>query len=389
MSKIAVVLVGIGGYGASYLRKLLSEEPGEVAEIKGVVDVCPEKSLYFKEVKERNIKVYADLASFYKENKADLAVISTPTMFHTAQIIECMENGSDVLCEKPLCGDIKDIDVLKEAQKRTNKFLMIGYQMSTNPPIVELKKDIAENMYGNVKRMKMLLLWPRLKTYYTESWKGRKYTASGEILYDSIANNAGAHYLHNLTDVIFDDENPDKVMPVEISAEMARANEIENFDTTVIKLKFANSAEAYFIGSHATKETIGPVFCYEFENGKVFSVNNSVESNKSAIGELGDVVGVLNDGTVKNYGNPFNHGDKLSVAIRLVKGEKLTYCTLENAAVQTKIIDYIQSNYEIMTMSDTYMENGYVVKAGLGETLLEIYNNPQSGMLTEFAKGGA
>ena len=52
--------------------------------------------------------MFADMESFYKTNKADLAVISTPIFLHTQHILTALGSGSNVLCEKPLCSDEKD-----------------------------------------------------------------------------------------------------------------------------------------------------------------------------------------------------------------------------------------------------------------------------------------
>ena len=378
--KVNVVLVGIGGFGLIHLKEALEGKTKDLINITGVVEPYPQFCPKIDDVKARNIPIYATLDEFYKEHNADLAVLSTPIQFHAEQIMYCMKHGANVLCEKPLCADEKDIERISEVMKETGKFLLIGYQWSTSKTILKIKKDIMDGIYGELKSMKTLVLWPRNESYFkrTTGWAGKKYTTDGVAIFDSIANNACAHYLHNMFFLLGDTMGTSK-MPVAIKAELARANNIENFDTSVINFTFDNGAEGYFIASHDTDKLIDPIFSYEFEKGKIVTPTNA---------QSGDLVGELNDGTVINYGkaDPSTNCYKLEVAVRLCMGEKIDYCGLEGASVQTKVINYIQKNCEIYTFKNKHIVNGVMVVDGLTELLEDIYENPAIGKLTKFVK---
>ena len=378
--KVNVVLVGIGGFGMIHLTEALEGKTKELINIVGVVEpylqFCPK----IDAVKERNIPIYSNLEDFYKEHSADLAVLSTPIAFHADQTVYCMEHGSNVLCEKPLCGSTEDAERMLKAEKETGKFVLIGYQWSTSETILNIKKDIMSGVYGKLKSMKTLVMWPRGASYFNRStgWAGKKYTADGVAVFDSIANNACAHYLHNMFFVMGDTMGTSK-MPTSIHGELARANNIENFDTSVISFKFEDGGEGYFIASHAIEKNFDPVFCYEFENGRIVSVPNA---------QNGELIGEFNDGTKKNYGKAdvASNCYKLEVAVRLCMGEKHDYCGIEGASVQTKVISYIQNNCEIMNFSKTHIVKDITVADGLYELLGEIYENPTVGRLEKFVK---
>ncbi len=99
--KVSLLLVGISGYGHSYLNEIFSERNNS-AYLTGVVDINPKRSDYYDEIVEKNIPIYNSLEEFYQEKQADLAIISTPIHLHKEQACYAMNHGSHVLCEKPM-----------------------------------------------------------------------------------------------------------------------------------------------------------------------------------------------------------------------------------------------------------------------------------------------
>ena len=86
-----------------------------------------------------------------------------------------------------------------EAAARKDGFIAVGYQWSYSSAIQKLKQDIHSGIYGKALQMKTIVLWPRNKAYFTRTtgWAGKVKASNGETIYDSVANNATAHYLHN------------------------------------------------------------------------------------------------------------------------------------------------------------------------------------------------
>ena len=65
--KVSIVLVGINGYGALYLKELLDGIEG--AYIEGVVDIAPEKSDFYHFLVEKNIPIYESRRTFIQNQK--------------------------------------------------------------------------------------------------------------------------------------------------------------------------------------------------------------------------------------------------------------------------------------------------------------------------------
>jgi hypothetical protein len=125
--------------------------------------------------------------------------------------------------------------------------------------------------------------------------------------------------------------------PACLTAELYRANKIENFDTAAVRIITQDGVELLFYVTHAVAETVNPTFCFEFEKAKVL-YGGIGESEKA-------IVAVFNDGTRKVYGNPEeNTMNKLWMTIDAIKGVKPVVCGIEAASSQTLCVNGMQES---------------------------------------------
>lgn len=367
--QVHVVLIGINGYGESYLRSLLDRED---ATLVGVVEIAAEKSGLFDVLQEKSIPIYHTIEAFYDHHKADLAIISTPIHFHTSQALYAMEHGSHVLCEKPLTGDPEDLPKWKQTSEETEKWAAIGFNWSFTEPIQALKRDIMQGTFGQAIQLKTLVLWPRTEDYFNRSaWAGKKLSPNGELIMDSIANNATAHFLHNMFYILGDQiETSIKVNRVE--AQLYRANDIETFDTCLIKMQTTEGAELLFLASHAVVDNEGPILEYTFEKGKV--TFNTEEENPS-------IRATFQDGTTKDYGNPhIPHVDKLNWCLHAVQHPGETPpCDFATATTHVQVLGEINSRLdEVKSFAEEQKEFDPTIKLrhvkGVRDVLTKAYH---------------
>jgi len=331
---VSLVLVGIGGMGAVYVRELLDAKDTGPFRVAGAVDPEPERCAWLEELRAAGVPVFATLEDFFRNRTAELAVVSSPIQFHAGQTCLALTKGSDVLCEKPAAGTIREVRAMIEAERAADRWVSIGYQWSFSPAVQELKKDIMDHLFGRPKRLKCLYLWPRDEKYYGRtSWAGKKRDAAGGWVLDSPAQNAMAHDLHNMFYVLGKAKSA-AAAPVEVEAELYRANPIENFDTAAMRARTGDGAEILFYATHASREENGPVFSYEFEGGVArCSSRTSGIWAEFATGEL------------KSYGVPDAGGmNKLWDAIRSVRTGERPVCGLEAASSQTLCVNGMQES---------------------------------------------
>ncbi len=379
MKTINILLCGIGGYAHTYVNELL-DRPSEDVRIVGMIDPYPQGCSRLDELIALGVPLYESMEAFYAQASADLAVISTPIQFHTEQILTALRYGSHVLCEKPLCADERDIGLILKASADAKRFVDIGYQLSHDPANLAAKRDILNGKYGKPLMLKNLTLWPRDKAYFNRGigWAGKLYDKDGKAIFDSVANNATAHYLHNIFFICGEEMNT--AMKVSsIDATLLRTNPVETFDTCVISGKLQNNADFLYVVSHAVKDAIGPICEYTFEKGSL------------TLGQDWELIGRSNDGTVIRYGNAASEGRKLRLCIAAVREGRLDVCCcpVETASVHTRVINSLHRDFKVYDtrkdLSRKQMINGgeFTYADGLGEALKAIFEG-ESVDLTRF-----
>lgn len=195
MSKLSIAVVGAMGYGHHLVKEAANNADRHDTELRAIVDVSPNASIVHAAIKDKGVKFFTSLADMYKAMSIDLVVIASPIQYHSNQACEAMMNGSHVLLEKPIAGSLQDANDIMITRDKTGKKLLIGYQQCYDDTIRCIKEIILSGELGTLQRMKSIVLWPRSATYYNRNnWAGKKYDAHGRAIYDSVTNNATAHY---------------------------------------------------------------------------------------------------------------------------------------------------------------------------------------------------
>jgi predicted dehydrogenase len=331
---VSVVLSGIGGMGAVFLRELLGRAEEGWYRIAGTADPEPGRCPDLPLLGERGIVVHPSLESFYERDSADLAIIASPHHFHADQTCLALAHGSDVLCEKPAAASASDVRRMIRARDAAGRWVAVAYQWSFSVAIQALKVDILSGLYGRPHRLKCLYLWPRDRAYYgRNSWAGRKRSAEGAPILDGPLNNAMAHDLHNAFYVLGRSVDS-SAFPVAVRGELARANDIENYDTAAVRCRTAEGAEMLFWVSHSSRTDPGPLARYEFERGTV-----------SITGRNRPIRGRLEDGTERDYGDPdLTPMKKLWDCLERAGRPEAPVCGLEAALSQTICVEALQES---------------------------------------------
>ncbi len=330
---VSVVLVGVGGMGAVYIKELLEKNEGGLFRIAGAVDPQPNRCRQYIEMRAMGVPCFVSLQDFYRNRTAELAILSSPIQWHKPQTSLALSKGTHVLCEKPAAATIQDVREMIGAEKAAARFVAVGYQWSFSSAVQELKKDIMSGLFGKARTFKCLYLWPRDEAYYRRNdWAGKKRDADGAWVLDSPAQNAMAHDLHNMF-YILGRETDASAKPIAVEAELYRANAIENFDTAAVRARTEEGVEILFFVSHASNGDKGPVVRFEFDKAVV-----RCDSRTSGLWAE------FADGTRKDYGVPDAEPmNKLWQSIGGVREEGWRpLCGLEAASSQTLCMNGMQ-----------------------------------------------
>ncbi|MCL1787559.1 MAG: Gfo/Idh/MocA family oxidoreductase [Defluviitaleaceae bacterium] len=345
MTPVKVALVGAGGYAALYVRILLDPQMAQTTELVAIVDPYAAASPVYDQIK--HLPIYNNLSQFFAHHTADLVIISSPIQLHFEQCMTALENGANVLCEKPLVPTVAELDKLAEKVKETGKTLAVGFQLSYASLIVDLKKRILSGEFGRPISLKAYLSWPRDWEYYgRNAWAGKRKSADGKLINDSVASNATAHYIHNML-FMLGEEMAAAAMLEGLEAECYRANDIETFDTIVFRGKAAG-ADVFYTATHADTETIHPMLEYTFEKARI-------EIQMFGGADPGTIH--YNDGREEKLTLTTADGDQNKVAFTAqnVRGLYPQLCNHETVRPITTLLDDIFANVPFVPFPQSFV----------------------------------
>jgi len=346
---LKVVLAGAGGYGETYVEALLGGDLSEYFNLAAIADPYAQNSRLYARFKD-TVPLYGRLEDFFAETSADLAIISSPIRFHYEQCAAALDNGANVLCEKPLVPTLAQFDSLEKKIHESGKILSVGFQWCYSEVMLGIKERILAGEFGKAVRCKCFVSWPRDRAYYARGggWAGKIKAPDGEPINDSVASNATAHYIQNML-FLLGGSMEESAYLSGVSAECYRANDIESFDSIAFRGE-ANGAEVFYAASHAVNYQVNPVMYYEFEKANVL-VNVFEQDFLCRVHHRG--------GEVENLGAAIAGGEKnkLLNAARRILGEPVFVCTEKTAKPFTVFIDALFSHVPFYLFGD-----GFVVK---------------------------
>ncbi len=149
--RIRGAVIGIGmralGDAGSFVLS-----PG--TELVAVADVYDGRLARAKEVFGEKLETTKDYRRILDRKDIDAVIIATPDHWHKRLIIEAMESGKDVYCEKPMTYTIDEGFEIIGAEKRTKKVLYIGSQFVSSPLMNLAKKWVEEGRLGQITLVK-------------------------------------------------------------------------------------------------------------------------------------------------------------------------------------------------------------------------------------------
>ena len=349
---VRVLLLGVCGYGSNYIKEI-SERDSPGVRIEGICEVVPNVADLYPIIREQNIPIYKSPEEFYREHQADLAVVSTPIHLHYQQIVTCLQNGSNVLTEKPVCTSVQGARKLEELERQTGKFISVGYQLNYSRDVLALKQDILSGKFDKPVSMKALHAMRRGDKYYARNgWAGR-ITVNNCAVNDSPFNNACAHQFQIMTFLLGD--RMDRAMELaRVEAEPYKANRhVENFDAIAIHAETVNRVPVWYFTAHALQEKkLGPVAEYRFEKGTVYFGRDYGSGPKAEYVYEGD------DGTVTDYGK-IAKGERLQKfydAIQAVRTGSRPVCTVQCAIPHLEAVEQI-ARIPIVQVPEPWMQD--------------------------------
>lgn len=203
MKKFA--LIGAAGYIAPRHLKAIKETGNDlmvamdVNDSVGIMDSHFPNAEFFTEFEQFSAYV-EDLK--LRGEKLDYVAICSPNYLHLPHMKFALQQGIDVICEKPLVLNTEDLDALARYEQLQGAKVNSILQLRLHPAIIALRDKVAAAPAGKIFDVSLTYLTSRGK-WYLKSWKGVDDKSGG------VATNIGVHFydmLHFIFGNILDNE---------------------------------------------------------------------------------------------------------------------------------------------------------------------------------------
>ncbi len=148
--KLKVALVGAGVRGTSFWGRRLVEEYSDLLEFVGISDINEGRLKYALEYMKVSCPTFLNFEEMVNQTKPDLVIVTTKDSTHHEFIIKGLEMGCDVLTEKPLTTDEFKCQAILDAERKSRRKVIVGFNYRWSPYMTKIKQLLAEKAIGDV-----------------------------------------------------------------------------------------------------------------------------------------------------------------------------------------------------------------------------------------------
>lgn len=253
-----MIRVGIVGCGNIFTMHATSVSHLPCAELVGVCDIKKDRA--DRQAEKYLVKAYYDYRELIRKDLIDVVHICVPHYLHPVISKYALEQGVNVLCEKPMSIKLEDaLCNIALAEKQKLKYGII-FQCRFNDSAQLVKKTLESGKLGKILSARVVLTWCKPDSYYSLSdWKGTWDKEGGGVIIDQ-----AIHSL-DLANWFIDDE------PVSVQAHLCnrghRIMEVDDTGEGLIRYRNGATLAFYAMNNYGCDEPIEIRLCCE--KGKV------------------------------------------------------------------------------------------------------------------------
>ena len=100
-------------------------------------------------------KTYTDYKEMLKNPDIEAVSVCVPTGMHCQFVLDCLEAGKHVLCEKPFCLNVTEAQKMHDAAQKAGKQLMVSQNRRFEPDSQALKHLCEEKFFGDIYHVRV------------------------------------------------------------------------------------------------------------------------------------------------------------------------------------------------------------------------------------------
>lgn len=148
-------VVGTGSRAGMFVRSMLTTH-AEVAEPVAWCDTNDVRMDLYDELLAEHGRAplprYTpeDFSRMLDEQDPDVVVVTSPDSTHARYVVEALDRGVDVVCEKPMTIDVDGLRAITEAARRSTAELVVTFNYRYSPRNSEVRRLVSEGAIGDV-----------------------------------------------------------------------------------------------------------------------------------------------------------------------------------------------------------------------------------------------
>ena len=248
MEKVRFGIIGLGNQGSTYVLNIFDNGEIENGIVTAVCDLNKVKiNNLLKKTKNKNVATFTDYKEMLKSGLIDAVLVETPHYSHPEIVIDCLNSGLNVICDKPAGVYAKQVKEMNNVAKKTNVHFAMMFNQRTNCVYRKMREIIKNGELGELQRVNWVITnWYRTQSYYDSgSWRATWAGEGGGVLI-----NQCPHQLDLIQWVVGE-------LPVKVNGfcKYGKWHDVEVEDEVTAYFEYKNGATGTFITT--TGETPG------------------------------------------------------------------------------------------------------------------------------------
>ncbi len=147
-----LALVGTGDRGSSNWGKNVVAVFSDYVEFVALCDINTRRMEAARKLMGVEAKCFHanDFDRMIQETKPDIVIVTTTDCFHEKYIVRALELGCDVISEKSIAIDAEQCQRIANAEARSGKKVMVGFNVRHMNESIEMKKILRSGELGKV-----------------------------------------------------------------------------------------------------------------------------------------------------------------------------------------------------------------------------------------------
>lgn len=167
-------LIGCGRIAINHVKAVDSNN----LEFVAACDIAPGKIESLFSVQQpknvENIIRYTDYKKMISEHpEIELIAIATSSGVHAELALYCIENGINVIIEKPMAMSMADANAIVRKSEEKGVIVSVCHQNRFNLAVQKTRKAVEKGRLGKISHGSISVRWNRNKEYYEQAtWRG-------------------------------------------------------------------------------------------------------------------------------------------------------------------------------------------------------------------------